>query len=159
VADRFVAGLLPAMGYLHVLARVDHMPLEGGVEEDITLFHHDILSIKIGGRTMKAFIDFQRNVPHRVYITARNKTYKVGDGEFLGFLSSSGIDEVYVESAPRKWIYKLLQNGIKVYVLRKHNQNILRNKYIIRKSHENDVRLLYLIYKDDSSYFRRYVKR
>jgi len=63
----------------------------------------------------------------------------------------AGVREVYLESAPR--------DGIRVYILRSHNQNTLRKKYSLRKSHENDARLLYLVYKENPEYFRRYCRR
>jgi hypothetical protein len=119
---------------------------------------------------LKAPCNTPYGVPHRELIRSLIETrigfyeawdgvYKVRDGEFLEFLRITGINEVYIESAPREWIYRLLQNGVQVYILRRKNQNSLRDRYNFRKSHENDARLLYLIYRDNPSYFRGYVKR
>jgi len=85
--------------------------------------------------------------------------YKVRDENFIDFLEITGITEVYIESAPRGWIYRLLDNNIQVYILRSHNQNILRRKYGLKKNHGNDEKILYLVYKENPSYFRRYCKR
>ena len=108
---------------------------------------------------MKAFVDFQRSIPHRIYIPYEDNVYKVRDKDFIGFLEIAGVKEVYIESAPREWIYRLLDNNIQVYILREHNQNRLRRKHGLKKNHESDARLLYLIYKEHPEYFRRYCKR
>jgi len=61
---------------------------------------------------MKAFVDFQRSIPHRIYIPYEDNVYKVRDKDFIGFLEIAGVKEVYIESAPREWIYRLLDNNI-----------------------------------------------
>jgi len=108
---------------------------------------------------MKAFIDYQNKLPHRVYVPNDDKVYKVRDKNFIEFLEMTRVKEVYIESAPREWIYKLLENNIQVYILRSRDQNNLRWKYGLKKSHENDAKLLYRIYKENPEYFRRYCKR
>ena len=108
---------------------------------------------------MKAFVDYQNRVPHRVYIPSEDRVYKVRDENFIDFLEMAGVEEVYIESAPREWIYKLLDNNIQVYILRNHSQNNFRKKYNLKKNHENDAKLLHFIYKEDPSNFRRYYKR
>ena len=108
---------------------------------------------------MIAFLDFQIKTSHRVYIPHEDKVYKVNDDALLNFLKRGNINEVYVESASKKFLYRLLNNGIQVYILRNKNQNNLRKKYSLRKSHENDAKLLYKIFKEDPNSFRKYVKR
>ena len=108
---------------------------------------------------MKVFVDYQNKVPHRVYIPNEDRVYKIREKDFIDFLEMTGVNEVYLESAPRGWMYKLLENNIQVYILRSHNQNNLRRKYGLKKSHENDAKLLYRIYKENPEYFRRYCKR
>jgi len=100
-----------------------------------------------------------REVYPIVYIPYEDNVYKVRDKDFIGFLEIAGVKEVYIESAPREWIYRLLDNNIQVYILREHNQNRLRRKHGLKKNHESDARLLYLIYKEHPEYFRRYCKR
>jgi len=108
---------------------------------------------------MKVFVDYQSRIPHRVYIPSKDKVYKVKDSDFIDFLKVAGVDKVYIEGAPREWIYRLLNNNIQVYILRNHNQNILRRKHNLKKSHENDAKLLYIIYREYPEYFRRYCRR
>ena len=60
---------------------------------------------------MKAFIDYQRErrnisrIPHHTYIPEDNKVYKVKDEYVIDFLRKKGVSEVYIESAPIKWLY------------------------------------------------------
>lgn len=108
---------------------------------------------------MRVFIDFQNKVPHRVYLPDEDKVYRVRDENLIDFLEITGVNEVYIESAPRGWIYRLLENNIMVYILRYKNQSKLRKQYGLRKNHSNDARLLHLIYKKHSEYFRKYSKR
>ena len=96
---------------------------------------------------MRVFIDFQNKVPHRVYLPDEDKVYRVRDENLIDFLEITGVNEVYIESAPRGWIYRLLENNITVYILRYKNQSKLRKQYGLRKNHSNDARLLHLIYK------------
>jgi len=108
---------------------------------------------------VRVFIDYQNNIPHRVYIPDEDEVYKVSDSNFIDFIEFIGASEVYLESAPREWIYRLLENNIQVYILRCKNQNSLRRRYSLRKNHEDDAKLLYLIYSENPGCFRRYVKR
>ena len=112
-----------------------------------------------GGEKMEAFVDYQNRVPHRVYIPSEDRVYKVRNEDFIEFLEMAGVEEVYIESAPKEWIYKLLDNNIQVYILRSHNQNTLRRKHNLKKNHENDAKLLYLVYKENPANFRKYCKR
>jgi len=74
--------------------------------------------------SVKAFIDYQMErmnksrLPHYVYISEDNKIYKVKDEDIIDFLKERGVSEVYIESAPVKWLYNLLDNCFKVYTLR-----------------------------------------
>jgi len=107
----------------------------------------------------KAFIDYQNKVEHRIYIPSEEEIYKVSDEELIEFLRSKNITEIYIEAAPKQWIYKLLSNDVKVYILRIKKQRLWRKKYGLRKNHENDAKLLYLLYQENPKLFKQYVKR
>jgi len=108
---------------------------------------------------MRAFIDYQNKIPHRIFIPEENKVYRVSDKELINFLKKMNIKEVYIESAPKEWIRNLLNNNTKVYVLRVKNHREWRKKYNLRKNHENDAKMLYLIYQENPRIFREYCKR
>jgi len=99
-------------------------------------------------------------IPHHIYIPEENKVYKVKDEDIIDFLKEKGISEVYIESAPINWLYKLLDNDLKVYILRdKGLISEYRKKYRLKKNHENDAKLLYKIYMNNPKSFGEYSRR
>jgi len=116
--------------------------------------------------SMRAFIDYQMErmnksrIPHHIYIPKDNKVYRVRDEDIIDFLRSKRIREVYLENAPTEWLYNLLDNSFKIYILRfKRLIKEYRKKYNMKKNHENDATLLYIIYKDNPRKFGEYHKR
>jgi len=108
---------------------------------------------------MRAFIDYQNKIPHRIFTPEENKVYKVSNDKLIDFLKKMNIKEVYIESAPKQWINKLLDNNIRVFILRTKNHRKWRKKYKLRKSHENDTKLLFLLFQNEPKLFKKYVKR
>jgi len=108
---------------------------------------------------IKAFIDYQNRVPHRIFIPEKNEVYRMPDKELINFLKKMNVEELYIEGAPKEWINNLLLNGIRVYILRIRNHKEWRRKHSMKKSHENDTKLLYLLYKENPELFREYVRR
>jgi len=117
------------------------------------------IMIRSGEGDVRAFIDYQVKLKHRIYIPEENKIYKVDNSKLTNFLKDKGIREIFIESAPKAWIQNLVNNDIKVHILRIKNHRAWRKKHNLKKSHENDVKLLYLLYKGNPRIFREYFKR
>ena len=115
---------------------------------------------------VKAFIDYQRErrnkfrVPHHIYIPKEDKVYKVEDEDIIDFLKEKGVSEAYLESAPIRWLYNILNNGFNVYTMRfKKLISEYRKKFNMRKSHSNDAKLLYMIHRENPKSFIEYHRR